>query len=199
MFVYFLDILFTCTIIINSLLGIILLIMRNIYTHVLFILLLLLTTSFSSAETTIYLVRHAEKVIADGIKDPGLTQIGQFRANNIAEQLAKIGITDIYATDYKRTIQTAKPLARLMKLKIKKYDPKNLKEFSKQLLDSGGKIVVVGHSNTTPELTKLLSGKEVDSIKEHEFDNLYQVIQLKEKAILNRFKSIPASRLKAKF
>ena len=155
-------------------------------------LILFFISSIVSADTSIYLVRHAEKIIAEGINDPELTQIGLFRAQNIAKQLSSVGITKIFSTNYKRTMQTAQPLADYQSIKITPYDANNLEEFAQQLKKIDGVVLVVGHSNTTPLLAQLLSGKEVNEIADDEYDNVYQVIITENKTILNRFKSIPS-------
>lgn len=155
-------------------------------------LLLSLLSNLTFAETTIYLVRHAEKEPSKEIKDPELTAIGKFRAENIAKQLSKIGITAVYSTNYKRTMLTAKPMAKLMGLEIQQYDASKLVEFSNEVKSMQGTILIVGHSNTTPKLTSLISGQIVDPIGEHEFDNLYQIILTESQTIFNRFKTIPS-------
>jgi len=160
-----------------------------------FIIALLFLSNFSIADNTVYLVRHAEKLIIKGEHNPELTAIGQFRALNIAKQLSEVGITDIYSTQYNRTIQTARPLADLLNLEIKDYDPRNLEEFANQIKSTKGTILIVGHSNTTPMLTSLISGKVVKPIAENEYDNLYQIITTEHQIILNRFKSIPSYEL----
>jgi broad specificity phosphatase PhoE len=154
-------------------------------------------SSFAFADTTIYLVRHAEKITTQGDKDPGLTQIGLFRAQNIAKQLSSIGVTKIYSTEYKRTMQTAQPLADFQSLEITTYNPRNLDQFAEQLKQTNSVVLVVGHSNTTPYLAQLLSNKEVPAIEEDEYDNVYQVIITENSTILNRFKSIPSYALNA--
>ncbi len=150
----------------------------------------LISLNISIAQTTIYLVRHAEKESEE--KNPSLTVIGRFRAENIAKTLASVGITHIFSTDYVRTQETAAPLAQLLNLDIQSYNPSKLDEFSKYLLTINGVILVVGHSNTTPELTSLISQKTIDAIKENEYDNLYQVILVDDKIMLNRFRTIPS-------
>ena len=119
------------------------------------------TPSWAQESTTFILVRHAEKVL-DGTSDPGLTTEGKERANNLLALLQKTTITTIYSTNYKRTKMTIEPLTEAKKLEIDIYDPKNLKEFSSRLLndDSGGTVVISGHSNTTPALANLLLGEE---------------------------------------
>ena len=155
-------------------------------------LFLLLITGFAFADSSIYLVRHAEKITTEGVSDPGLTPIGLFRAQNIAKQLSSVGVTKIFSTQYKRTMQTAQPLADYQGLKVTPYDPKQLEEFAQQLKNIQGVVLVVGHSNTTPLLTQLLSNTDINKIEDDEYDNVYQVIITENKTILNRFKSIPS-------
>ena len=158
---------------------------------------LLIFSHVCSAQTTIYLVRHAEKVTKKDVEDPELTAIGKFRALNIAKQLSKVGISKIFSTEYKRTLQTAQPLADYLDLKIEYYDPKLLTEFAEKIKSMQGIFLVVGHSNTTPQLTQLVSNKEVMPIHDKEYDNLYQVIINENQTLLNRFKSIPSYELKS--
>ena len=120
---------------------------------------------------TIYLVRHAEKQSGD---DPSLTLIGRTRADILAQELSDANLTAIYSTAYKRTRQTAAPTARAQNLDVFEYDPRNLESFAAQLRATPGNILVVGHSNTTPELVKLLGGKPGAPIDEAaEYDRLY--------------------------
>ena len=82
-----------------------------------------LMISFSQAQsgTTIFLVRHAEKV--DSSRDPELSLPGKARAVRLKELLSEVGIDHIYSTDYIRTRDTAKPLAEVMDLPIESYRP----------------------------------------------------------------------------
>lgn len=121
----------------------------------------------------IYLTRHAEKA-ATGT-DPDLTAEGRTRAQNIAAALKKSGITHIYSTDYLRTRQTAQPLVDVLSVPVQIYDPTQLATFAEQLKALPGNTLVVGHSDTTPELIRQLGGDTVPAIAETEFDRLYQV------------------------
>ena len=133
-----------------------------------------LAPSLASADAKfIYLTRHAEKS-ATGT-DPALTAEGVTRANNIAAAIKKAGITGIYSTNYVRTKQTAQPLATLLNLPVQTYDANQLASFAAQLRALPGNTLVVGHSDTTPELIRLLSGDVVPAIPETEFDRLYQI------------------------
>ena len=124
------------------------------------------------ADTTYYLVRHAEKTAEK--PDPGLTAAGQQRAQDLAARLKDVKLTKIYSSDYIRTRDTAAPIAAAQKLEVTLYDPRDLEGFSKQLLDEKGHILVVGHSNTTPSLSELLGGEAGEPIVEAtEYDRLY--------------------------
>ncbi len=155
---------------------------------VFFICLSLLSTVVSAQ--TIYLVRHAEKEV-DGTKDPVLTTQGIQRAQNIADMLSSANIKHIYSTDYQRTQMTAKPLADMLGVDVKSYDPRQLKQFAEQLKQQEGNILVVGHSNTTPELTHFISGKSTISLTEAEYDFIFQVIIDGPHSYLNVLKSLP--------
>ena len=138
------------------------------------LLLIISTFSYSQETTTFILIRHAEKAV-DGTSDPGLTEEGVARANNILSMFLQTEITAIYSTNYKRTKSTVAPLAEAKKIEIAIYDPKDLKGFSLKLLkdNSGGTIVISGHSNTTPTLANLLLDEEKFSqFKDDDYGNL---------------------------
>jgi len=142
------------------------------------------------ADATYYLVRHAEKQ-KDGTNNPHLTEQGHTRAELLAKQLKAAGITKIYSSDYHRTLETAQPLAQALGLDVVLYDPSALEPFAQSLKQETGNILIVGHSNTTPPLATLLSGKDVDPIADNEYDNLYQIVLIGEQSELTRFKIFP--------
>jgi len=67
-------------------------------------------TTFRRPVTTVILVRHAEKIIDPNNPDVDLSPAGQRRAQEIVRMFGDAGINAIYATQYKRTQQTVKPL-----------------------------------------------------------------------------------------
>jgi len=122
----------------------------------------------------IYLVRHAEKA-AEG-KDPELTPQGQARAQQLAAILRRAGITAIFSTPTVRTQQTAAPLAQRTGLAVQLYDPRTPKALVEKVRALTGAVVVVGHSNTLPELVKLFGGAPGADILDDEFDRLYLLL-----------------------
>jgi phosphohistidine phosphatase SixA len=121
----------------------------------------------------IYLTRHAEKAATGA--DPALTAEGKVRAANIAAMLKKSNITSIYSTNYARTQQTAQPLAAVLGLTVQTYNEGQIATFAQQIKALPGNTLVVGHSDTTPDLIRQLGGDTVPAIAETEFDRLYQV------------------------
>ena len=125
----------------------------------------------SNSNYTLYLARHAEKE-SDGSRDPVLTQAGQRRSEQLANWLQDKGIEDIWSSDYKRTIGTANPLLSKLGLEVTIYDPRNLAGLAEQLKSNGQNSYVVGHSNTTPELARLLCQCTIAEMDESEHDRL---------------------------
>ena len=122
----------------------------------------------------VFLVRHAEKT-ADKT-DPALTEAGKARAVALADRLMDEGITDIHSSNTKRTRDTAAPLAKRLDIKVQLYDPRDLPAMAAKLKTASGRHLVVGHSNTTPQLTELLGGDGGTPIVEAtEYDRLYIV------------------------
>ena len=128
----------------------------------------------------VFLVRHFEKQSADArsqgnyAKDPELTEQGLTRAQALAAFLADKNITAVFSTNYKRTIQTATPTAEQYGLDITFYNPSELAEFALQLstLVNNGNVLVVGHSNTTPQLLKFLGGPDKE-LSENDYGDLF--------------------------
>ena len=124
--------------------------------------------------TVVYLVRHAERH-EDGTSDPPLSEIGWHRAALLAETLRDAGLTHIHTTDFKRTRATGRPTADRTGLDMATYDPRDLAGFAQRLRSTPGRHLVLGHSNTTPELVAALGGEAGTPIAEMEYDRLYIV------------------------
>ncbi|WP_243491182.1 SixA phosphatase family protein [Massilia violaceinigra] len=142
----------------------------------------LLAPGLAAADPSIiYLVRHGEKASAE--KDPDLTMRGKARAGNIAAILRSTGITHVYSSTTQRTRQTAQPLASALGLEVQVYDPAQGARLAGQVKAAGGTALVVGHSNTVPDLVRLFGGKPGTDIGDDEFDRLYQLIVDKDGAV----------------
>ncbi|PKI17763.1 SixA phosphatase family protein [Colwellia sp. 12G3] len=145
---------------------------------------LLLKPCLASDNFTLYLVRHAEKQTDS--KNPALTQCGKERAKQLATLLSTANIKSIYSTSYQRTLSTAAPLSNAQKIAIKNYNPQQLEQFSLHLKQRKENALIVGHSNTTPQLTQLLSNHNVAELSEKEFQNLYQIQFIEGESLLTK-------------
>lgn len=102
--------------------------------------------------------------------------MGRARADILAEELSGAGLTAIWSTDYNRTRETAKPASNRTGLPVQIYDPARQDAFAARLKATPGTFLVVGHSNTVPDLVKQLGGKPGAPIVEAtEYDRLYVV------------------------
>jgi broad specificity phosphatase PhoE len=133
--------------------------------------------TFSRPVTTVILVRHAEKNIEPNNPDPDISSAGQARAQELARMFSNAGVNAIYATQYKRTQETVKPLADSIGVPVTVIDAKQTAELLKQILTNhrGETIFVAGHNNTVPEIATALGGESLPVIPESEFDNMYIV------------------------
>lgn len=127
-------------------------------------------------------VRHAEKVVSDD-PDPPLTELGHARAAALIEVAREAGVTAIYSTPFKRTQNTAAPLADALGVSITTFPVEGGAEQHAAALGedvlknhAGESVLIVGHSNTVPEIVRALGGSAMESMTESEYDHLLIVI-----------------------
>jgi broad specificity phosphatase PhoE len=134
-----------------------------------------LTALSASAESplTVFLVRHAEKAGPGG--DPPLTEAGQRRAEYLAAMLADAGITTIFSSEYKRTRDTAAPLAKRLGVSVTVVPAKDMAALLSKVraLSPAGRALIVGHSDTVPALAHRLTGAKVAELTDADYDRLY--------------------------
>ena len=135
----------------------------------------------SQATTTVIFVRHAEKA-AEPADDPGLSSTGLRRVGELTRQLKDAdviaGIDAVYSTPFRRTEETARPIAEALDLPLNHYDAADTEAIMDYIVkEHKGKIIlVVGHSNTLPALIgNMGASKRVPPIAENEYDNIYIV------------------------
>jgi phosphohistidine phosphatase SixA len=125
----------------------------------------------AAAQPTVFLVRHAERAdIGPGgtppmtppgapAPDPDLSDFGRARAASLAAALKDAEITAIYATELKRTQQTAAPLAQALGLTVIVVPANAVPALIRKVKALPGNALIVGHSNTVPEAIKALGVK----------------------------------------
>jgi broad specificity phosphatase PhoE len=129
------------------------------------------------ASVTFVVVRHAEKA-SEGGKDPTLAAAGEARAQALAVRLQGQPMRAAYATAYRRTQMTAMPTAQAHGLSVATYDANLAADaFAAQLRSAhmDGSVLVVGHSNTAPQIAAALCGCTVAPMDDTEFDRLMTV------------------------
>jgi broad specificity phosphatase PhoE len=136
----------------------------------------------ADAQKLVFVVRHAERADAgapqmQGQADPPLSQAGEARAAKLADMLADAGIKAIYVTEFRRTQDTARPLANRLGLVAQQVPARDSDALVSKLRGEhpDDLILVVGHSNTVPAVIKALGGPEV-AIADNDYDNLFIVV-----------------------
>ena len=122
----------------------------------------------------IVLVRHAEKV--DSSKDSALSPAGEARAARLAEVLGSLGIRAIYTSEYKRTAQTAQPLAQRLGLTPTVIPALDQGGLLQRLPKAQRPALIVGHGDTVPALIKQLGVREPVEIPGNDFGSIYVVV-----------------------
>jgi broad specificity phosphatase PhoE len=126
--------------------------------------ILLVAVATTSAQPTIYLVRHAEK-LANWPEDENLDAYqplsaeGIARAQKLAEQFTPGAIAAVFSSRTTRSLHTALPLAQKLKLPLEVddacADTAEIGAFYKKVAQRFGPdkaVVLVSHSNIIPYL-----------------------------------------------
>jgi broad specificity phosphatase PhoE len=129
----------------------------------------------AAGQKAIFIVRHAEKV--DESPDAALSPAGLQRADALARHLEGAGVSAILTTQYQRTVKTAEPLARRLKITMSSgaMTPAELAR-NLRTQHANDIVLVVGHSNTVPEILTQLGHPDKVEIDPQQFDNLFVVV-----------------------
>ena len=167
---------------------------RQLFISLICFFLLYTISDAQEKVTTVLIVRHAEKS-ATPAEDPILSAQGTARAELLARMFEKTGVTGIYTSQYARTRLTAEPLARKISVPVKTVDAASSKKLADTIRanHSGGKVLVVAHSNTIPEIIEALGGGKMQELPETEYDNLFLLtLNGNKTATLVQLKFFPA-------
>lgn len=153
----------------------------------LLLLALALGACATPAPKVLYLVRHAEKAPDPGDGDPELSPLGRARAEDLARTLADVPLDHVFVTHLVRTQQTAAPTARVAgeaPIVLPADDVAGLVHHLRRLPE-GTRSLVVGHSNTLPEVMRRL-GVPAPELRGGDYDDLFVVIGVGEAYTLER-------------
>jgi broad specificity phosphatase PhoE len=123
-------------------------------------------------EPSWYVMRHLQK--AEG-QDPALSAEGAGNAQRLASWFDKDRPTAIYASSTRRARETAAPLAARLGLRVKDYDPKDTSGLVARVKAEAGTVLVVGHSNTVPEIVAQLGGARPADLAETDYGDIFRV------------------------
>lgn len=131
----------------------------------------------SEEMTVYYFIRHAEKDVSDPAnKDPELTDEGRARVERWREVFKEVPFDEIYSSNYKRTVETARPIAEDHELEVQFYNTEKLNDEDFQKNTKGKTVLVVGHSNLNPEFVNyIIEEEKYEDIPETESGSLFIV------------------------
>ncbi|MFV1988227.1 MAG: phosphoglycerate mutase family protein [Gemmatimonadota bacterium] len=121
----------------------------------------------------VILARHAEKL---GGEDPALSEAGEERARALAHVLSQWPVDAIYTSQFRRTRDTAAPLAEATGVAPLVVDARDMAALLSEIHEGGHRaILVIGHSNTVPAIARALGAPDVQDIPEEGYDDLLVV------------------------
>lgn len=148
----------------------------------------LLVPAAARAQPVVFVVRHAERadagMAAGSSTDPDLSETGRARAAALAAMLKDARIEQIFVTEYKRTRQTAEPLAKLLGIDPTVIVSKDMPGLTSRMTAATGNILVVGHTNTIPAIIKALKVEDALVVGDSEYDHLFVVIRTQTPSLL---------------
>jgi broad specificity phosphatase PhoE len=137
------------------------------------------TANAQPAAHPVYVMRHLNTPA--GAPDPDLLPEGRAAAIALADlietdrfQGARRPVA-IYVSDYKRTRQTAAPIAARLALNLTVYDPRDTPALLARVRAEPGPVLIVGHSNTVPDIIAALGGTRPAPLVHEDFGDLWIV------------------------
>lgn len=121
---------------------------------------------------TLLILRHADRVANQDL----LSDAGQTRAEELIHVMQKAGISGVYHSEAVRARQTAQPTADSLgvpRVQIPASDFDALFEHIEENHPRGTTVMIVGHSNTVPQIIARAGGPTIPDITDNEFDNLF--------------------------
>jgi broad specificity phosphatase PhoE len=151
--------------------------MKNILSAFLVLVFFSGGTIAATGQEVIVLVRHTEQA-GPRRTDPSLTEAGKERAKRLADILKDAGINQIFVTKWKRTIETAEPIAKSLKIHTKVYEREDSDGLVARLRTEHpqDRVLIVGHSRPITPLLKALGHPETIKIAPLEYDNVFVII-----------------------
>ena len=127
----------------------------------------------AAAQQAVIVVRHAEK--ADQSADAALSPGGIARARALADLLRGAAVTHVLTSEYRRTRDTAVPLASRQKLPIDTVPARDLPALVARIGAAGPEavVLVVAHSNTIAPMLAALGWPNTLTLTDDQYDDVF--------------------------
>jgi broad specificity phosphatase PhoE len=134
----------------------------------------------AQAPTVVILTRHAEKA-SDGGNDPDLSRAGRARARALVRALAHERIDAVITTQYRRTRETAAPLAEARHLTPEVADV-HAGDYVRRIAElvrirhTGQAVLVVAHAESIARIVAALGGPPMNEMCDWQYGDLYTLV-----------------------
>ena len=145
----------------------------RLFVAALLLMLLGCATAAPPAMPNIYVMRHLHT--PRGATDPDLTAEGLRHARLLVDRLVQDAPAVIYVSATKRAQQTAAPLAARLAIMPKVYNPADTPGLVAAVLAETGTVLVVGHSNTVPDIVERLGGARPAPLAHEDFGDVWHL------------------------
>lgn len=123
-----------------------------------------------------FVMRHAEA--AGSQQDPPLSAVGRDRAIRVGRMLRSVRPQRVLHTATSRSQETAAEISRIVGVGAGSYDVSDPEPVVRRMIDGGGVWMLIGHSNTVPDLVRRLGGDAgTDAIPDSVYDRIFMVVR----------------------
>ena len=147
--------------------------LRTMMAGLMLMLAACVTPQPAGPQPNLYVMRHLHTPA--GVSDPDLTDEGQRTAMAVSDWFRRDPPDVIYVSSPKRAQQTAAPLATRLNLTPRIYDPKDTAALVAAVKAERGTVLVVGHSNTVPDIVEQLGGTRPAPLVHEDFGDIWHV------------------------
>jgi len=123
--------------------------------------------------STFYVMRHLHTPA--GVQDPDLTEEGRRHAEMLVTYFAANPPAAIFVSNTKRAQQTAAPLAARLGIEPRIYDPADTRFLITEIMKEPPPVLIVGHSNTVPDIVEALSGERPGPLVHEDFGDIWEI------------------------
>ncbi len=121
----------------------------------------------------IYVMRHLDTPERE--RDPDLTERGQKGAWALTEWFRGKPLLVIYVSNFRRTRQTVEMLNGERQIRLRLYDPADTAGLVARVKAEAGPVLIVGHSNTVPDIVEQLGGERPAALSHPDFGDIWTI------------------------